>query len=331
MATLMKRFSRLPIFWQIFLSNAAVLIIAGVGLAVSPATVSTPIQPSEAGILAVGLAAMLALNLFLIRRAVAPLERLARDVSEFDPQQLDSYPSRTESGGPEVEQLAEAIRAMATRVVTSRLQTSKYMLYGQEDERRRVARELHDEIGQSLTALMLAIDGVAETAGPETQPRLAELRETARALNAELETIVTRLRPEALDDLGLRSAVVLLTDRFSAQTGIAVTRRIASPLPAMDPDVELVIYRIGQEALTNAARHADASEIAFELEADVESARLRVTDDGRGLGDASPGAGIRGMLERALLISAELKIGAPPSGRGAQIVLDVPSPGLRQR
>ena len=61
------------------------------------------------------------------------------------------------------------------------------MLYGQEDERRRVARELHDEVGQSLTALMLAIDGVAETAGPETQPRLAELRETARALNVELE------------------------------------------------------------------------------------------------------------------------------------------------
>ena len=123
---------------------------------------------------------------------------------------------------------------------------------------------------------------------------------------------------------------MLLTDRFAAQTG-SRHPPIASPLPAMDPDTELVIYRIGQEALTNAARHADASEIAFEVEADGDYARLRVSDDGPGLGDASPGAGIRGMFERAFLIDAELKLGPPPSGRGTEVVLDVPSPGVRHR
>jgi two-component system sensor histidine kinase UhpB len=178
---------------------------------------------------------------------------------------------------------------------------------------------------------MLAIDGAAETAGPETQPRLAELRETTRALSGELEAIVTRLRPEALDDLGLRSAVVLLTERFAAQTGIAVTRRVADPLAALDPETELVIYRIGQEALTNAARHSGASEVVFELEADGDSARLQVTDDGHGIGAAVPGAGIGGMLERALLIDAKLRIGAGPEGRGTRVVLDVPSPGARRR
>ena len=197
------------------------------------------------------------------------------------------------------------------------------MLSAQEGERIRLARELHDEVGQSVTALMLAMDHAAQRADAGVEPELRDAQESARALSAELRRIVRRLRPEALDDLGLVSALLVLTERFSDQTGVLVHRRIRSPLPALTPETELVIYRVAQEGLTNVARHAEASAVVLELYPTEDGLTLRVTDDGRGLDGAEDGAGITGMRERALLINGSLDVSSSGEA-GVTVQLDAP-------
>ncbi len=142
-----------------------------------------------------------------------------------------------------------------------------------------------------------------------------------------------RLRPGVLDDLGLVSAVTSLATEFSTHTGLRVVRRFDPDLPALDQETELVIYRVAQESLTNAARHAEARRVEVALyggkEADEETVVLEVADDGRGIGAAREGAGLRGMRERALLIGAMLDIWSPDevsaTGTGTRIRLTVPA------
>lgn len=313
----------LPLFWQIFVPNAAILLAAGAILIVTPATVSSPVVLGEAVVIALGLALMLMLNLTLLRRAVAPLEQLARVMREIDPLSPgDRVTEATDSA--EIADLARVFNAMIGRLETERRESAYRMLDAQEEERLRLARELHDEIGQSVTGLMLQIGHSAAHAPADVRAELDETREAARSLSDELREIVRRLRPEALDDLGLPTALIALSDRFADQTGLRIHRRVGGELPPLTPAAELVIYRVAQEGLTNVARHADASSVDLSLERSAGGVTLRVSDDGRGLDSSSPASGIRGMRERALLVGARLKISSGDGG-GATVKLDVPA------
>jgi two-component system, NarL family, sensor histidine kinase UhpB len=318
------RRARLPLFWQIFLPNAAFLIIAVTVLAVSPAAVNSAPTIGQAIGLAAGVLALVLINLVTIRRAVRPVEELTRVMSEVDPLQ----PGRRlpgVGGSAETEKLAGVFNEMLQRLETERRESGRLMLSAQEGERLRLARELHDEIGQSLAGLMLAIDYAAGQAPPGVSEELGEIRENTRHLSAELHEIVRGLRPEALDDLGLHSALVTLAKRFAEQSGIVLHRRIGQIDRPLAPDAELVIYRIGQESLTNITRHARASEAWLELTALESSVVLRVADNGIGLnGGLSPGNGIRGMRERAMLIGGRLRLSHAPEG-GVGVELEVPT------
>jgi two-component system, NarL family, sensor histidine kinase UhpB len=213
---------------------------------------------------------------------------------------------------------------MLDRLEAERKQSIRSSLAAQESERLRVARELHDEIGQSLTAVLLHFEHLIRIAPQELTEDLAEARETARASLDEVREIARGLRPEVLDDLGLQSALGALTDRLAEQTDCSIRRQIGGRLPELDPEAELVIYRVAQEGLTNALRHSEASTIAVSLTAADGRVILDVSDDGRGLDDGPPGAGIQGMRERALLIGAELQIESA-AGEGTRIKLQVPA------
>jgi two-component system sensor histidine kinase UhpB len=213
---------------------------------------------------------------------------------------------------------------MLDRLETERRESGARMVTAQEQERVRLARELHDEIGQSVTGLMLEIDHVARVAPPELEKDLRETQEAARAIGSELREIVRRLRPEALDDLGLPSALVALSERFSEQSSIRVDRRFATGLPRLSPAGELAVYRVAQEALTNVAKHAGATRSSLELRAHADAVELVVTDDGDGFNGYHPGAGIRGMRERAILVGAKLQMANTPTG-GAEVRLTVPA------
>jgi two-component system sensor histidine kinase UhpB len=310
------------LFWQVFLPNAVVLAVAVAVLAFTPASVSSQFSAAQAVTLLAALAATVLVNLVLIRRAVAPLEQLTRVMAEVDPlhpgQRVEVDRSVTETA-----ELADVFNAMIDRLETERRESGRRMLSIQEQERVRLARELHDEIGQSVTGLMLEVDHAARQAPEEIARELRDVQEAARGLSDEIRTIVRRLRPEALDELGLQSSLVALTQRMGQQARLQIRRRLSPEVPQLDPDVALVVYRVAQESLTNVIRHADATEVELVLEPTAEGVRLRVIDNGRGLDGSLPGNGVRGMRERALLLGARIELLAA-SGGGTEVRLDVP-------
>jgi two-component system sensor histidine kinase UhpB len=325
MSLMSSRRPSLPLFWQLFLPNAAFLIIAVVVLALSPAAIDSVPTAGQAIGLAVGVVVLVFINLLAIRRAVRPVERLTRVMSEVDPLRPGKRLPPL-AGSAETDKLAEVFNDMLQRLETERRESGRLMLSAQERERLRLARELHDEIGQSLAGLMLEIDYAAGRAPADVREELLEIRETTRQLSAELREIVRGLRPEALDDLGLHSALVTLAKRFSEQSGISIHRHIGHVDHQLSPDAELVIYRVGQESLTNIARHAGASEAWLELSASDSRVMLRVADNGTGLNghELDAGNGIRGMRERAMLVGGQLRLSPAPEG-GVDVELEVPA------
>lgn len=313
----------MPLFWRVFATNALILTAAATALALSPATVSFPVAATEAAILAVGICAMVALNLAMLRRAFAPLERLKRFMRGVDPL-APGQRAPIEGADPEVAELTDAFNEMIERLETERRESARRALAAQETERARIARDLHDEVGQALTGVMLELQQIVELPPGETPEAVARAREEVRQSLEELRRIGRRLRPEALDDLGLPSALAALTTELRRQSGLELTRRIDPRLPTLSSEEEVVLYRIAQEALTNVLRHANATRAELALRTDGDRLVLAVTDDGQGFesGTPTPTAGIRGMRERAVMIGARLEVrSAPGSGTAVQITL----------
>jgi two-component system, NarL family, sensor histidine kinase UhpB len=310
------------LFRRLVLLNGAVFTAGTLVLVVSPATVSAPILLAEVPVLVVGLALILAANTLLLRRSLAPLDALTALMERVD--LLRSRDRLAERGNGDLARLVETFNAMLDRLEAERSATSADALAAQEGERRRIARELHDEIGQSLTAALLSLKRVVDRAPDELREGLHHVQETVRAALDEVRQVARRLRPDVLEDLGLASALTALVTEFTRASGVPVTRVAAAPLPALSAEVELVLYRITQEGLTNVARHAGAEHVELALRATDSQLVLVVRDDGRG-GVHREGAGIRGMRERARLIGAELDL-TPPAGGGSQVRLRVPLP-----
>lgn len=310
----------MPLFWRIFLLNAVVLI-AATALLLGPVTVSTPTLLTEAAILTAGLAAMLIANGVLLRIGLAPLQRLTRAMTTTDLLRPGTRPAV--SGQGEVAELIQTYNTMLDRLEAERTTSAARALSAQEAERHRIAQELHDEIGQTLTAVLLELKRVADHAPPAVRDALHQVQETTRASLDEIRRIARRLRPGVLEELGLTSALKALTGEFTGPS-LAVRHRIDADLPPLGKDTELVVYRVAQEGLTNAARHAAAHCVDFALHRAPTGVELRIRDDGHGINGASEGAGIRGMRERALLIGADLTLGPAPGG-GTEVRLTVPT------
>lgn len=315
---------RQTLFWRVFMTNAAVLAAACVitVLVLSPGVVSSGVALVELLVLLGGIGAMLVLNLVLARRAFAPLRRLTSFARSVDPL---TPGVRTDVGGApsEVAELAAAFDEMLERLVDERRDSVRRALEAQERERLRVAQELHDEVGQTLTSVVLQLARTTRRVPKEYRQELSHAQETARSSLEEVRRIALELRPEALDDLGLATALHVLGERLGEEGDLDVDVRVAEPLPVLTPEEELVIYRVAQEALTNVIRHAGATHA--ELCTDLVDGRLelRVADDGRGPAGAAERGGIRGMRERAALIGARLEVVAGEES-GTRVRLALP-------
>ena len=201
----------MTLLWRVFATNAAVLVAATLVLVISPVTVSFPIALAELVAVLGGLAAMLVLNLVLLRRALQPLGRLTAVMRGIDPLRPGER-ATVDTADPEVAELAAAFNDMLGRIEVERRDSARRALAAQESERRRVARELHDEVGQALTAVVLELDRAERGAAPDVNGTVAHAREAVRASLEDVRGIARRLRPEALDDLGLASALAALTN-----------------------------------------------------------------------------------------------------------------------
>ncbi|NXY96205.1 sensor histidine kinase, partial [Streptomyces sp. BR123] len=310
------------LYWRIFLLNAAVLVLS-VALLFGPVTVSTPVLFGEAIVLVCGLVVMLVLNAVLLRVGLAPLGRLNRAMATAD--LLNPGERPRVSGQGEIARLTGTFNAMLDRLEAERAASSGRVLTALEAERQRIAQELHDEIGQTLTAVLLQLGHAARHAPPDVREDLHQAQETTRASLEEIRRIARRLRPGVLEELGLHSALRSLGSEFTAHR-LSVAVHIVTGVPALDPATELVVYRVAQEALTNAARHSGASRVELRLgPLPGGGSCLLVRDNGRGRGTAPEGAGISGMRERALLIGAELLI-EPGAGGGTDVRLNIAPP-----
>lgn len=321
MRSALARARGLPLAWRISAVNAGILAVGVTALVLSPATVSANVIVREVVVLTVGLVILVLANFYLVRRSLAPLDRMVsamRRTSLLEPDEaLDP------SGPAEVHELVSGFEEMIDRLQRERRASGRRALAAQENERKRVAQELHDEIGQSLTAVKLQLHRLERRALDDLRPELREAQlEIDRSLG-DVRRIAMRLRPEALDDLGLVPALTALTVDMSRLTGLEVTRKIDPELPPLGPDRELVVFRVAQEGLTNVARHAAARHAELRLERVGTGIRLIVADDGAGLGDAVPGAGIEGMRERTLLVGGRFAIGPCALG-GTEVRLDLP-------
>lgn len=310
-----------PLFWRIFMLNAVVLVVA-TALLLGPVTVSTPVLLTEAAVLAVGLVAMLVANALLLRFGLAPLQRLTRAMTTAD---LLRPGHRPDAGGRgEISELIITFNTMLDRLEDERATSTARALSAQEAERRRVAQELHDEVGQSLTAVLLQLKRTADHAPDDLRDELRLVQDTTRASLEEIRRIARRLRPGVLDELGLTSALKELATEFGGP-GLSVQHKLAADLPELDKETELVLYRVAQEGLTNTVRHSRARRAEIVLRRAPGGVVLCVRDDGRGITGAAEGAGIRGMRERALLVGAGLTVESRPAG-GTEVRLAVPVP-----
>jgi two-component system sensor histidine kinase UhpB len=310
------------LYARVLAVNASILIVAVLLLVLTPVSVNASVTRGQLAVLLAGLVLMLASNAVLLRLSMAPLDRLMALMRSADVLQPGR---RLDAGGTaEVAEVISAFNATLERLEDERRSSMRRVLSAQEAERRRIAQELHDQIGQNLTAVVLELKRLHGRVEPEWADTLADAQELARESLDELRRISYELRPAALDDLGLASALASLSSAIARRAGLDVTHEVDRALPPLSPEVELAVYRVAQEALTNAVRHAGCSHVHVSLAGLPGTVELRVADNGRGLG-AGPitGGGIRGMRERALMIGGRLVLGVAEEG-GVEVDLSVP-------
>jgi two-component system sensor histidine kinase UhpB len=316
---------RRALFSQTLALNAA---LAGAAATVAGAIGGLHIAVAVAiGLLAAAIA--LLVNQLLLQRRFTPLERLIEEMEKVDlsrpgpllPASIDGV-GETE----EVERIELAFLRMMRRLEAERRRAGSAALAAQEEERARVARDLHDEVNQSLTGLLLRLEAARAEAPPELEAELAEVKTLANQAMRELLSLARQLRPTALDDLGLVAAIgglVEALDRGEVNAAMSTDGDFSD----LGDDAQLVVYRVAQEALSNAGRHSGAGRVDVALRRRPDGGvELAVADDGRGFAfaESESGLGIGGMRERALLIGGELTIESRP-GRGTTVRLTVPN------
>jgi two-component system sensor histidine kinase UhpB len=348
---LSRAWLKLPLFWRLLGVNLVVVLGGAViGTWLTQALVLngsfTPVTHALLVLAALCLSA--GLTMLLLRETFRPIHSLRDATRRFNAGDHSARASMAPMTDPDVAALVVDVNALWDRLeadaATIREKTEQAerlaaeVIVAQEEERRRVARELHDEAGQALTAVIIGLErGLASM--PEVyatnlpvQPRqlISNLRDLAAQTLDEVRNLSYELRPSVLDDLGLVAALRQYVRSTEARSGLAVQLSVVgldddsdTRLPAQ---VETALFRITQEALTNAIRHAHAASVQVRLRRVPELVTLEVRDDGVGLGAApSEGEhlGMFGMRERARLLGGEF-VATPVSPRGTLVRVSVP-------
>lgn len=337
---------RIPLFYKILLANCA---IVAAGAVVGTVTTVWHVRqyPNDvhyeliAFFTAAGVVASILVNNWVLKRALAPLDRLQDVVDEVRLGHTDVVVDPGITSDERFDRLADTFNQMLARLEEDARQMqrlSRQILQAQEEERHRLARELHDEAAQALTLLLVRLRLLERAHTPEeAQQRVQELRElTAQALE-NVRRVALDLRPTILDDLGLGAALEWRVDEFNVEfsrgSGTHATLEVCGLDERLARDVELIFYRIAQEALSNVARHADAEQVCVSLVHAEGILTLAVSDNGCGFdlakarhpfhADGHVGLGLLGMRERLGIINGELQIEST-LGKGTHIVARAP-------
>ncbi|MEO8973067.1 MAG: ATP-binding protein [Ktedonobacteraceae bacterium] len=333
---------RLSLFEKVILANSLILIgEALAGLWVTSHNIETHHYFIDTGFIVLATLIGLVVNIFLLRASFRPLFTLLATMRAVSKGKTNERVTGIASGS-EIGELAQTFNAMLDNLETTRREQSLLILQAQEDERRRLALELHDESSQNLTALLVHIEVLKQTlqTSPDTEP----IHETHRRLNQELDyltgitqqtledirVLAQQLRPSVLDDLGLQAAFRWLATDVRKRLQLVVELHIENIEHTLQGYAqrevyETTLFRIAQEGLTNVARHAHAQHVTISLAQKQGQIRLRIADDGQGFDQLTQkqGLGLLNMRERAALLDGTIHIEAQP-GRGTIIEAVLP-------
>ncbi|HEY2878420.1 sensor histidine kinase [Nocardioides sp.] len=317
------RTRRSSLYVRVVVVNAAILLVGLLLLLWSPVTVSAPVSVRQAIVLVAAAMVLGAADAALLKFSFTGLVALVNRMETLD--LLRPRDRLPEMGGAETRALIGGFNTMLDRLEAERRASTRRSVATLEGERERISRELHDEIGQRMTGILLHLGPIHDEVPETARPRIVAVQDEARAVIDEIGALAWRMRPAILDHLGLVSALTALTESLGGHGPARIETMLPPRLPPMGHEAELAIYRIAQEALTNAVRHSGATTITVRMQSDETELVLQIADDGDALPDAgADGPGLRGMRERALLIGGLLNIEANP-GRGLRVALTVPT------
>lgn len=316
---LLHRLLNLSIFYKILIANSVIVIIGAAG-----GTWFTRLYAGQSATSLVllygliGVTLTIAINSAILSAALQPLRLLQRTVDQVYRGNLEARAVKALIGDPVMNRLCDALNSTLDRLQASQHELQAMparILSAQEEERKRVARELHDQTGQVLTSLMLGLKAL-EKAGDldDVRRRTAELRDMASETLEAIHQLAVELRPAALDELGLVPALRAYVREYQAKSGIAVKFTVGGAHDRVPPQAEVALYRVVQEALTNVAKHAHATSVEVELQQGEGWLGVTVRDNGCGfpveevLASPDGGLGLFGMRERMLLIGGEWNI-----------------------
>jgi two-component system sensor histidine kinase UhpB len=282
-------------------------------------------------VLLLTVASAILLNSLLLRARLEPMHRLVTAMSDVDltrPGKRATTPGRS---AREVHLLTETFNRMLTRLEEERRESGRAVLRAQEQERGRLAQDLHDEVNQALTAILLRLSATIGDAPFGLRSELQDTQELVAQAMKELLALARQLRPTALDDHGLIAALATQVSDFAHTSGMQARFHHHGEMPILSDEEQLVIFRVTQESLSNVVKHSKARDVDVELSF-VGRTLLRVRDNGHGfivsssrngsvrIGGRPGGLGLSGMRERALLIGGSLDISSSP-GAGTTIEL----------
>ncbi|MCX7622490.1 MAG: histidine kinase [Thermomicrobium sp.] len=331
-ARLVRQLTHLPIFYKVLVANSFIVVggaIVGTTLTLL-STGNTDHLPELVALFAIsGTLLSVLINWVVLRAAFRPIEVLEQTADEVRRGNFHVRAPTVSFSDPDLDNLTATFNAMLDTLVgyQERLrELSQRALTAQEEERRRIARELHDDPAQSLTALLVLLKMLHDRQQPTDGTVLRELIGLTSSTLEAIRAIAQELRPPVLDDLGLAAALEGLAAQYRQRFGLSVQVQIRGQRQRLAPEVELALYRIAQEALTNVAKHAGTDRATLELDIEADRAVLRVRDGGKGfdLGEAlGSGLGLFSMRERAQLVHGTLDIRTAP-GAGTEVIAAVP-------
>lgn len=332
----LRRLLAVPLLTKIVGANAIIVALA----ALIALRMHDLVGPGRelAGVMIVALVVSLFVNLSLVAVALQPMRDLEETAGRVWRGDLEARVPGSLLADRDMSRIGGTLNALLDGLTADRERMRRLaaqVISAQDEERSRIARELHDSTAQSLAALVLQL-GAATRDCPDEMvgARLEEIRGLAGAVLEEVRTLSHTVHPRVLEDLGLEAALEWLARNTQASSGVEIAVETSGDVGSIPPSAAAVLYRVAQEALSNAVRHADAESIAVTVAVDGGTAALEVADDGRGFDPAEaesrrPGMGLFSMRERVSLADGRLNIISAPAA-GTRVLATVPFEPLRQ-
>lgn len=331
---LLRPLLAIPVFYKVLIANSLIIFIGATGGTWLASQLNRfPAAPTILIIfVAVGWLVSVVLNFVVLQIAFRPLMNLDKVMKRV---QTGERSLRAPMTGidPQADQLASTFNMMLEAIDESNQQRATQIINAQEEERKRVARELHDETSQVLTSLLISLAVVEKAVTTqEARDRIAETRRLAHQTLRAIRNLSIDLRPSALDDLGLLPALRWYVKEYQHKTSIEVDFQASGLKERLSNEMETVLYRIVQEALTNVAKHGRANKAWVTLKGDANTITATIRDNGRGFdlntlqkapGQERGGWGLVGMYERAQLLEGTMEVKSQP-GHGTTICTRIP-------